>query len=335
MNLPAAAVEGCRDLAASPLLRELRAWLPYRAPSGGLGFTVGVEGLKPVTILVGSNASGKTALLESIGLLVAALQSPEEQVVTLSILSVLRPHHPLPIPAAVWRRLGDSETCSVYVEVPVKTSTSPRVPSEAVNAVLRGTRLMEVWAGVAREVTSDVDALLSVISFLRKERVGLWSWEDVTRVGEEFSDAVARVVGEERDMAYVEKPFRVYVVEGYLKIEAYTAIHMTVKKLTLAYIIYSLSEGGVAKTVILDSPNMSVSIRKAGEAGPLQVLIYHPCLTYMHAVLEKLCYYATRRYGLPNREEAVEILRKAISQLKNIRPAPKALHLETRGRGHR
>ena len=50
---------------SASLLSGVRAWLPYTVPDKARGMTVGVDGLSQLTVLVGPNASGKTALLEA------------------------------------------------------------------------------------------------------------------------------------------------------------------------------------------------------------------------------------------------------------------------------
>lgn len=59
-------------LRSVPLLSGVKAWLPYTVPDRAQGIVVDVDGLSQLTVLVGPNASGKTAVLEVAGYFLAA-----------------------------------------------------------------------------------------------------------------------------------------------------------------------------------------------------------------------------------------------------------------------
>jgi len=96
--------------------KNVEAILPYALPSIGSRYLrVDVE-LNKLTILVGPNASGKTSVLEALGYIASAHLSALHSVLSLSLVTTLRPRDYMPAPMGGTIVIDSKQITSLYME---------------------------------------------------------------------------------------------------------------------------------------------------------------------------------------------------------------------------
>ena len=164
---------------------HVSAALPYEPPGTEARYLRIDLDLDKLTILVGPNASGKTAILESIGYLVSGLLEPAYSALGLSLTVTFRPRETtlpstgfIPSPVGGTVILDDSHVVSsLYVELtyPLLLRTEDTF-KEMIHSVMN-TKADVLLQEVERDLSSNVDSISvleealkshSALSFIRK-----------------------------------------------------------------------------------------------------------------------------------------------------------------------
>lgn len=311
-----------------PLLNSVKAWLPYTVPDRARGIVIDVDSLGQMTVLVGPNASGKTALLEAIGYFLAAYQDAQEQAFTLSLVPTLRPYATIPELIVVSGRVGGEERAALYVG------------AEAFGPFLFelgevGRRLREVFRDAApsvlREIEGDVAAIKAFLEALRGTRLAR-PWEEYREAANELAALAKKLIGEGYDMAWVSRHPRLPVMLGSRKRALGDALRRIMRILGLR-VVYVLTQSSVlSKSLIIEDVRRTVVIKRAGGELPgLRVAVFHPGFAYRPGSFEALYYEFIRRGGLPNEEEAVRTLQSFMPWLRGFELVRNVLHVRTAG----
>jgi len=309
------------------------AYLPYVSEGWLEGLELDVDGFSRLTVIVGRNASGKTALLEALGYL-ASLNGPMGLIAQgLAAVSTVRPRGVLPQLLAGAVRARGSESYAGIMAEPAnpleldkrlslirRSGVGKLLPPSVYDLVLRDSShvfrlLYRDVAGIDKYIVDDEEALPLEL-LLRPRRLKPERLLDIVRgvVGRDYAlSTFTRSIVPRRDI--LSRPF-IYV-----------------KGIHLAYIVYGW-EVTVRAIIFTMLEGVVVAVSRRGPARAPGVVVSHPGFVYRPFMFETLYYESIRRRGLPREREAARLLRRFIPWFEGFELVGSELHVRSR-RGRR
>ena len=307
-------------------VKHIKAALPYRVPGIKSKYLEIDIDLDRLTILIGPNASGKTAVLESIGYIMAGNLNMESSILGISLTTTLRPRRTMPRLLGGKLLLSNTFVSSLYVEVvhPLLLKVED-VITKIVKNILeeKSFRIMkELERDMSRETISRLLGLPLKYIGPSARRIGAVILLDLVKdiVGQDIEVAASRL--------YI--PSKRALISGPETMREISRILWYPSKYLHMKIMYSVRGDILSKSMIIESPRGIVIIkRKGAEVKELPKLaVFHPGFIYLRGVFERL-YSSHIREGLINEYKAIELLGKYIKWINGFELVGTILNLKS------
>ncbi len=309
-------------------VRHVRAALPYKVPnikSEYLGVDVD---LGKLTILLGPNASGKTAVLEAIGYTISSHLSTSQSILGISLTTTLRPREVIPS-IFVGEVTLESNVRTIYIEVTEAVYTALLNGGGYVGKMMRYVMGEEIRK-LLRELEDDARKGLSLILQLPHLRLKF------SIVHTLLHSLVNKVVGYDAEIYFTYLPssplFLRHAItsgaEAMREISRMTALYPS--RHTHIKVLYSLDEGKTSKSLVIETPR-GIGLIKRGESESKEtpeIAVFHPGFIYWRGVFEGL-YRLHLQEGVVNEDKAIELLREYITWVKGFELVGNILHLKS------
>ena len=333
-------------------LTHIKAALPYESPGTEARYLKINLDLDRLTILVGPNASGKTAILEAIGYTISGSLEPTYCALGLALVTTLRPRRYIPSPVVGTATLDGSHTVSnLYIELThlLLLKIEDRL-TEIIHFALNiraNTLLQEVEKDVNNNA-NDISKLLELrkselelkfrklelkdeisrllfqllsLSHLYRELTKLTERELVTRL-------ISNIVGQDVVIAEDYSPHRSLAFKVQEEVTKYVLPYRPVKKIK---ILYSMTELNLIDKAFIMEHMLGITIVKRRCERVIEyprVVVFHPGFVYRRGLFERL-YQAYVYEGLPNEKASISILKKYIEFIDGYELIGKRLHVRT------
>ena len=308
-------------------VEHVLAALPYSVPGGRAGRIVVDVDMDRLTILVGPNASGKTAVLEALGYALAMHFDAKRSALGIALTTTLRPRSRMP-PVFVGRL-----TLSAGVSIAgFATEVVHPLLLEAENRIREMLRVVlgEASKRVMEVLKRDMDSqVVSELPSLPLKYIG----PTARLAGARYLLGLAReFAGRDIDIAanrLYTPSIKPVVTESEVAKEISRMLWYPPKYMRFK-ILYTLDqEKAITKSVLIENPRGFVIIKRRGKqrVSP-ELAVFHPGFIYWKGVFERL--YAEHIHGgLVNEEKAIEILRRYIDWVKGFELVGTTLHLKS------
>ncbi len=301
-------------------LDAISSYLPYTS-NGGLveGLNIDVRGFKGLTIIVGRNASGKTALLESIGYSMALLGDTQYTAQSLELLKTMRPTRSLPSIFTTSIQQGRRTVAGIMI----------RLDPLGVEKMLDNLRKKDIiWHEMITRktytrLTRDTNRILSLL-YEAKRR----SRRRVRRRPRGIDQGTLSQILKEVLGSYEIHFFssstgrRSQLLRPILVRDAYLAYTMQDGKLFLAMLVFDTRGGPL------------VAVKPGLSRLPGSMMVFHPGFAYFLRVFT-LLYMENVEKGLPREDEAVQMLQSFIPWLNGFELVGRTLYVKSRHEGKR
>ena len=297
-------------------LNTIRAYLPYTS-NGGLveGLHITVQDLKRLTIIVGRNASGKTALLESIGYSMALLGDNRYTAQSLELLKTMRPALHLP----------DIFAASIPHDHRAVTALMAKLDPLNTKKMLDNMRKRDsTWQEAITRETYTQLALDSsrILSLLHKTEKG------PKKKSFEIDPGTL--------LRLLEEVFNEYEVRFFSILTGRRSPPLRPIRARGAYLVYTTQNGKPSLAMlILDTREGLIVAAKPGQSR-LQgsMLVFHPGFAYYLKVFT-LLYRENVEKGLPREDEAIQLLQGFIPWFNGFELVDRTLYVKSRHGGKR
>ncbi len=298
----------------------VEAYLPYIS-EGGLrkGLDVEVGGLSGLTVVVGRNASGKTALLESLGYSTALLGRENAVASSMAMVSTMRPGVGLPgsFVAGLWYDGGGAAGLLIRVSDPFRL----RGMFESMRR--RGVGRKVVSEEVYRRAVRDSSYVLTRLRTLGEERererrralpAGLFNILEL----DSLPRVVEEILGGSYD-TYFFSPLGGHVAP------------FSLFRIRDVYLAYAIRRGRpLPRAVVFDTvEGLLVAVKPELRYFEGSVLVFHPGFAY-HLNMFVSLYKESVKQGLPREHEAIRLLRAFIPWFNGFELIVRELHVRSR-----
>lgn len=317
---------------------HIRAALPYEPPGMEARYLKIDLDLDKLTILVGPNASGKTAVLEAVGYTMSGLLEPTYCALSLSLTTTFRPRRFMPSPIVGTVTLnGLSKVSTLYIKL------TDLLPIRAEDKFLEmiyfalGKKADSLLREIEKDVSNNKDNILKLLEIKRLER--LEKFRKVRSAKEKPSESIETLAGFSISLLLRSLEERKLITElisnitgqSTDKVEKEMIKHILLYRLKGMKILYNVTEfNSIGKAFIVEGIFDIVVFGKEhkGTADYLRVAVFHPGFVYKRGVFERL-YRAYIYEGLPNEKESIHILKKYIEFVDGYELVGKRLHIRT------
>ena len=296
------------------------------APEGSQGIVVDVEGLKRLTVLVGPNASGKTALLETAGYLLAAHQDIGSQALATSLLRTLRPSQEIPEVLVVSGQLGEISLSSLYIEA------RPRYGGEKAEILrlLHG-RLKEIDEEEIETALEEADKIGAFQALLQAERRpslrGLY--KEYVREADEFYIVIREILRCKDFSVEWSGTHRFWLTDRYKSLPF--VLRYISRKSTRIYVVHAFQDEKLSlKSLAISAVSKSAIIKCKGGSKVPGIAVFHPGFAYRYRLFETLYYELFKKTKLPFSNEAAEVLQDFIPWFSGFELVGRTLYVRTR-----
>lgn len=299
-------------------VKRIRAWLPYEVPGiAAVGLSLDIE-LDKLTILVGPNASGKTAILESIGYMLASHQkSADEALLSLTLTSTLRPNLFIPLNFAVNGEIEGIRTMSLYINADPSLLLERRKLENLTELLSKSLR---------DEIERDLTYANELIPFYEHARYRpLLTRSEVIR---RLIDVIHNIVGENIEISLIARAYS----RGARLIPEEDIPRILSRVLRFSrrppMLIYTIENGDLIKSIVISGMPEYLLIRQRKiKESEIQLAVFHPGFSYWRGMFESL-YYARARRGMPNEREAIDVIREYIRWFNGFELLGRTLHVK-------
>ena len=272
---------------------EFSSEIPYLTISGHENLKINVQDLAKFTLLVGPNESGKTTILELIGLTLIPLSNTEECGLGLSLINMLRPLEKAPrIPDYVLSRAklsSNNEIMIIYVKIEPnnveKTFKIIRKLSEE--------NLENISKIVTNILSINIRNIPELIrKFFEDSEIELYS----KFLRKEFIPRKGEKISLNSDDSLLEKLFESYPYKLLLRALDYVAL------------VFVLSNNKLHKMLIIKGPD-PIIVKEKHKYYDTSLIVFHPVISHVRGIVEELYRtYILDKKVIPNEKKAIEIL---------------------------
>ncbi len=285
---------------------EISSYLPYFTSLSLDYLKVNVRDLSKLTLLVGPNSSGKTTILELVGLTLLPLLEIEEIGLGISLINMLRPLEKAPrVPDYIISkaRLDDqSEIASIYVKIEPDNI-------EKVSNVVK--RLEELYD---KDVENVKNTIIEILPYLRKipelikklfEDSEIEIYSKFLRKG--FIPKRGEKIATRPNAPLLRKLFESYPYK------------LLLERLNYIVLTYSEFNDNIYKMLMISGPDLIIVREKCRTRYLSSVIAFHPVISHIRGIVEELYRtYVLTEQALPNESRAVEILSSYVKGFKGF-----------------
>ncbi len=317
---------------------HIRAALPYEPPGTEARYLRIDLDLDRLTILVGPNASGKTAVLEAIGYIMSGLLEPTYCSLGLSLTTTLRPRKFMPSPIVGTVTLNSSSKVStLYIKLTDLLSIHAEDKFLEMIYFALGAKADFLLREIEKDVSNNKDRILKLLEIKRLERLEKIRKAKLVRKKLSESIEILTVFDISFLRSLEEKRLITELISNITGQSIDKIEKEMIKHILLSYhlkgmkILYNINEfNSIDKAFVVEGIfDIVVFERKHEETVDyLRAAVFHPGFVYKRGVFERM-YRAYIYEGLPNEKESIHILKKYIEFVDGYELVGKRLHIRT------
>ncbi|NPA23123.1 MAG: ATP-binding protein [Crenarchaeota archaeon] len=290
-------------------INHILSYLPYFTSSSLNYLKVNVQDLSRLTLLVGPNSSGKTTILELIGLTLLPLLDIEKIGLGASLINMLRPLEKAPrVPDYIFSRArtdDHGEIASIYIKI------EPDNMEKVFNTVKILEKLynedIEDIKNVIIEVLPYLREAPKLIKLIRKffENSEIEIYSKFLRKG--FIPKRGEKMVTSTNDPLLEKIFETYPYK------------LLSEHLDYIVLTFTLFNNKLHKMLIIRGPDTVIVKDKHEHHNSISIVVFHPIINHIRGIVEELYRtYVLTGQPLPNEDRAIEILSNYVKGLEGF-----------------
>lgn len=309
-------------------VNRIKAVLPYEPPNIPAKYLRINLDLDKLTILVGPNASGKTAVLESIGYMISSLLEATYSALGLALTTTFRPRTFMPSPIAGTINLNKSHIISsLYIE-----SSHPLIFETKIK-----TKIMEMMQfilntevnNILYEIEKDIGLGFLVLEEILKKPSILMPSDEREKVYRILAELIIDTIGRDIDIAASYSPRQRLFFNTQDERIKYILRYRPIR----VKMLYNIepNHNHINKTLIIENIRGTIVMKRRHPKIIIRyprIIVFHPGFIYRRGVFESL-YNAYVYEGLPGERESIYLLKKYIEWIDGYELIHRTLHVKT------
>ena len=304
-------------------IRKIKAAVPYAPPGVKASYLKINVRFDKLTVLIGPNASGKTAILESLGYIFSSMLKPLPSSLGLALTATLRPKRKIPSPFGGTVLLDNTKAASLILEPdPFLFLTKNNLEKIIYYSMDKNAKIFQ--NEIRKDIDTHSDILSELSASLHKYR---YEYREVQyRV---LNKVITNILGHRVDLAASSSMLGTKLLSIEEGID--NVVGRPLYRPREVKIAYTLFNNKIEKAIIFSGFNSIIVVKKQHSRSieAPHVVVFHPGFIYWRGIFEGL-YHTSVREGLPNEKDAINLLKNYIKWIEGYELLGRELHVRSR-----